>query len=147
QRLISVHPKLASRHPGSPESDPVTPCRRVMRGYTSGVGGESYSGCVAGPGPSGRPALALIQAARRRTTSDALVPPNPKEFASTTLISRFRAKCGERSIGVSTDGLSRLIVGGATRSRIARMEKMVSPAPAAPSRCPTDDLVDDIEMR
>jgi hypothetical protein len=56
----------------------------------------------------------FIQAARRRTIRDALVPPNPKELDSTTLISRLRAWCGTRSIGVSTDGLSRLIVGGAT---------------------------------
>ena len=56
-------------------------------------------------------------------------------------------RCGTRSIGVSTDGLSRLSVGGATPSRIARIEKIASTAPAAPSRWPIDDLVDDIEMR
>ena len=32
-------------------------------------------------------------------------------------------------------------------SRIARIEKIASTAPAAPSRWPIDDLVDDIEMR
>jgi hypothetical protein len=42
------------------------------------------------------------------------VPPNPKEFDNATEIGRFLACCGTRSIGVSTDGLSRLIVGGAT---------------------------------
>lgn len=54
------------------------------------------------------------QSTGRRKISDALVPPNPKELDSATLISRLRALCGTRSIGVSTDGLSRLMVGGAT---------------------------------
>jgi len=44
---------------------------------------------------------------------EALVPPKPNEFDSATLTSRSRALCGTRSIGVSTEGLSRLIVGGA----------------------------------
>src|SRR5439155_10966989 len=86
-------------------------------------------------------------AACRRNTREALVPPNPKEFDNTTSILRSRALCGTRSIGVSTDGLSRLSVGGATLSRIARIEKIASTAPAAPSRCPIEDLVEDIEMR
>ena len=51
---------------------------------------------------------------------------------------------GARSIGVATDGFSRLIVGGATWSRIASTQKIASTAPAAPSRCPVADLVDDI---
>ena len=38
------------------------------------------------------------------------------------------------------------MVGGATPSRIARIEKIASTAPAAPSRCPMQDLVDDIEI-
>src|SRR5690606_29595141 len=75
----------------------------------------------------------------------ALVPPNPNELDSATSILRWRGLCGTRSIGVSTAGLSRLIVGGAMLSRIARIEKIASAAPAAPSRCPIDDLVDDIE--
>ena len=45
---------------------------------------------------------------------------------------------------VSTEGLSRLSVGGAIWSRIARIEKIASTAPAAPSRWPIEDLVDDI---
>ncbi len=36
-------------------------------------------------------------------------------------------------------------VGGATLSRIARIEKIASTAPAAPSRWPIADLVDDID--
>jgi hypothetical protein len=58
----------------------------------------------------------------RRKISDALVPPKPNEFDSATLISRLRALCGTRSIGVSTDGLSRLSVGGTIPSRIASTE-------------------------
>src|SRR6266571_2584553 len=77
--------------------------------------------------------------------TEALVPPKPKEFDSATLISRLRAACGTRSIVVSTDGFSRLMVGGAILSRIARMLKIASIAPAAPNRCPVDDLVDDID--
>src|ERR1700710_3164174 len=78
-------------------------------------------------------------------TREALVPPKPNEFDNATLISRGRAFCGTRSIAVSTDGLSRLMVGGAMLSRIARMLKMASTAPAAPSRWPVEDLVDDID--
>src|SRR3984957_14796258 len=85
------------------------------------------------------------QLATRWTITDALVPPKPKELDSTTLMSRLRGVCGTRSIAVSTDGCSRLMVGGAMLSRIARMLKIASIAPAAPNRCPVDDLVDDIE--
>ena len=51
---------------------------------------------------------------------------------SSTARRRSRASCalcGTRSIGVSTDGLSRLSVGGATLSRIASSEKIASTAP------------------
>src|SRR3979411_3207360 len=85
------------------------------------------------------------QLATRCTITDALVPPKPNELDSAILISRLRGDCGTRSIAVSTDGFSRLMVGGAMLSRIARILKIVSTAPAAPSRCPVDDLVDDID--
>src|SRR6202162_4341253 len=85
------------------------------------------------------------QLATRCTITEALVPPKPNEFDNATLISLLRGVCGTRSIAVSTDGLSRLIVGGAILSRIARMLKIVSTAPAAPKRWPVDDLVDDID--
>ena len=39
------------------------------------------------------------------------------------------------------------MVGGATPSRMARIEKIASTAPAAPNKCPIDDLVDDMQMR
>src|SRR6266481_6023429 len=85
------------------------------------------------------------QLATRCTITEALVPPKPNEFDSATLISRLRGTCGTRSIAVSTDGFSRLMVGGAILSRIASTLKMHSIAPAAPSRCPVEDLVDDID--
>src|SRR5690606_38254883 len=78
--------------------------------------------------------------------SDALVPPKPKELDSATSIWRLRGLLGTRSIAVSRSGLSRLMVGGATLSRMASSEKIASAAPAAPSRWPIDDLVDDIEI-
>ena len=40
------------------------------------------------------------------------MPPNPKELERATLMSSFFGLCGTRSISVSTEGLSRLIVGG-----------------------------------
>src|ERR1700755_2228118 len=86
------------------------------------------------------------QLTTRWTITDALVPPNPKELDKARLISRRRGVSGTRSIAVSTDGCSRLMVGGATLSRIARIEKIASIAPAAPSRCPVDDLVEDIAI-
>src|SRR6266849_8787587 len=88
---------------------------------------------------------AARQLATRCMITDALVPPKPNEFDSATLISRLRGVCGTRSMAVSIDGLSRLMVGGAMLSRIARTLKIHSIAPAAPSRCPVDDLVDDID--
>src|ERR1700749_1935748 len=85
------------------------------------------------------------QLATRCTITEALVPPKPNELDNATLISRLRGVRGTRSIAVATDGLSRLMVGGAILSRIARMLKIASIAPAAPNQCPVDDLVDDID--
>src|ERR1700709_2423350 len=66
-----------------------------------------------------------LQWSRQFTTrcmiTEALVPPKPNEFDSATLISRERGFKETRSIAVSTDGLSRLMVGGAMLSRMARM--------------------------
>ena len=58
----------------------------------------------------------------RRNSSEAFVPPKPKEFDKAILISFSRALCGTRSIVVATEGLSRLRVGGATFACIARIE-------------------------
>src|ERR1700685_705176 len=82
------------------------------------------------------------QLATRCTITEALVPPKPNELDNATLISRLRAVRGTRSIAVATDGLSRLMVGGAILSRIARMLKIASIARAAPNKCPGEDLVD-----
>src|SRR5215469_11376018 len=76
----------------------------------------------------------------------ALVPPKPKEFDIVASTLRFRAEWGTRSSLVSKPGLSRLSVGGTIWSRIARRQKIASTAPAAPSKCPIEDLVDDIDV-
>src|SRR5713101_3047887 len=68
--------------------------------------------------------------------SDALVPPKPNEFESTYLPRRSCVTFG-----------TRLRVGGTTPSRIARIENIASTLPAAPSRCPIADLVEDIASR
>src|SRR5690554_218962 len=53
-----------------------------------------------------------------RMTSVALVPPKPKLLESATLISFLSATLGTRLMAVSTEGLSRLSVGGAILSRM-----------------------------
>ena len=81
-----------------------------------------------------------------RSTSDAFVPPKPKEFDKRHVdLPPLRLTRGTRSIGVSTEGLSRLSVGGTMPSRIASAQKIASTEPAAPSRWPIADFVDDIE--
>src|SRR5205814_355773 len=77
--------------------------------------------------------------------SEALVPPKPNEFDSTYLTRRARASLGTRSMSQEGDGLSRLRVGGTMPSRSARIAKIASTLPAAPSRWPIADLVDDID--
>src|SRR5260370_39530986 len=77
--------------------------------------------------------------------SEALVPPKPNEFDRTWRILRSLACFGTRSISQPGDGFSRLRVGGAMPSRIARIEKIASTLPAAPSKWPIADLVDDID--
>src|SRR5215204_4625300 len=79
--------------------------------------------------------------------SDALVPPKPNEFDSTYLTLRSCATFGTRFMSQDGDGLSRLRVGGTTPSRSAMIEKIASTLPAAPSRWPIADLVDDIARR
>ena len=50
---------------------------------------------------------------QRLKTTEAFVPPNPKLLDITTSMGIRLAALGTRSRGVSTEGLSRLIVGGA----------------------------------
>src|SRR6202008_480394 len=74
---------------------------------------------------------------------EALVPPKPKLLLSTALTLRSFALCGTRSTPAQlSSGLSRLRVGGTIWSRIARMQKILSTAPAPPRRCPMADLVE-----
>src|SRR5207245_6638775 len=77
--------------------------------------------------------------------SDALVPPKPKELVSTYLTLRSLDCFGTRSMSQDGDGLSRFKVGGTTPSRMARIEKIASTLPAAPSKCPIAEFVEDIE--
>src|SRR5690554_758581 len=67
--------------------------------------------------------------------------PKPKELDKTTRTSDLRQVLGTRSRSQPSSGLSRLIVGGSTPSRMASSEKIASTAPAAPSKCPVMDLV------
>src|SRR3954464_2002295 len=92
------------------------------------------------PARTRQPAARRNQGAARKTML-ALVPPKPKLFDSATSIGRSCADLATRSIGLSREAFSRFRVGGATLSRIARIEKIPSTAPAAPSRCPIEDLV------
>src|SRR5450432_2645404 len=78
----------------------------------------------------------------RRNTRVPLVPPKPNEFDRATSTGVWRAVCGTKSRSQPSPGLSRLIVGGATLSRIASTQKIASIPPAAPSRCPVIDLVE-----
>src|SRR6185369_3976634 len=78
--------------------------------------------------------------------SAALVPPKPKLLDMAILTSRFCALSGTRSNWVITSGFSRLMVGGTMPSRMASRQKIASTDPAAPSRCPIEDLVEDIAV-
>src|SRR6185369_14292398 len=72
----------------------------------------------------------------------ALVPPKPKLLLRAARTGRFLALCGTRSTpSVPSSGSSRFSVGGTIWSRIARMQKIASTAPAPPSKCPIADLV------
>src|ERR1043166_1645802 len=77
--------------------------------------------------------------------SEAVVPPKPNEFDSAYSTLRSRACFGTRSMSQEGDGLSRLRVGGTTWSRSASTAKIASTVPAAPSRWPIADLVEDID--
>src|SRR6185437_13506675 len=79
---------------------------------------------------------------RRRNTNVPLVPPKPNELDSTTSSFASRATFGTKSRSQPSPGFSRLMVGGTMESRIARIEKIASTPPAAPSRCPVMDLVE-----
>lgn len=75
----------------------------------------------------------------------ALVPPNPKEFDIAISIFFCLAILATKSISQFSEGLSKFKVGGAILSLIAKREKIASTLPAAPSKWPMADLVEDIE--
>src|SRR5438067_1332569 len=78
----------------------------------------------------------------RWNATTALVPPNPKELETATLIGTSRAWFGTTSRSHSGSWLSMLMVGGTTPWRIASTLKAASTPPAAPSRCPVMLLVE-----
>jgi hypothetical protein len=78
-------------------------------------------------------------------TSDAFVPPNPKEFDSTVRISFRLARCGTRSMALSTEGLSRLM--RRRRDLVAdrqHREDRLDRARRTEQMARSHDLVDDI---
>src|SRR6185437_9632063 len=79
--------------------------------------------------------------------SATLCPPNPNELFSTAIGLLLRGRSSRASGAIdsppSSSGSSRLIVGGATPLRRARIAATDSIAPAPPSRCPVIDLVAD----
>ena len=66
-----------------------------------------------------RDAAIRVALARARNTSVALVPPKPNEFDIAARIFILRAVIGTKSRSHSGSWSTRLIVGGATWSRIA----------------------------
>ncbi len=76
---------------------------------------------------------------------EALVPPNPKELDNAAEIFRCFVCLGTKSMSHPADGFSKFRVGGAASHSIAFIEKIASTAPAAPSKCPIADLVEDME--
>src|SRR5260221_13655083 len=78
-----------------------------------------------------------------RKASVALVPPKPNELDSAARIFIGRAVLGTKSRSHCGSWLNRFAVGGATWSRNASTVNTASMPPAAPSKCPVIDLVDD----
>src|ERR1700681_905356 len=78
-----------------------------------------------------------------RNAKVALVPPKPKELDSAARIVMSRAMFGTKSRSHLGSRWKRFAVGGAIWSRIASTVKTASMPPAAPSRCPVIDLVDE----
>ena len=75
---------------------------------------------------------------------EALHPPKPNEFEIAVFTTAFLATLGTKSKSQASDGVERFKVGGKIPCLIARIEKIASIAPAAPSRCPVADFVEDI---
>ena len=68
---------------------------------------------------------------------------NPKEYDNTKLMSLFLLSWGTKSILVSIDKSSRLIVGGTMLFFILNILNITSTAPVALRRCPIEDFIDD----
>ena len=80
------------------------------------------------------------------TISEALVPPNPKEFDNAKSMVFSLASKGTKSIGKgSTQGFFKFKVGGIILLLTANIENIASTAPAAPNKWPIEDFVELIE--
>ena len=132
------------------ETEPSVVPSSTMMSCGPGLGPGAHHKQIDGDQRRKRPAPAApISSASSHGLHDqaALVPPKPKLLLSTALTGRSFALCGTRSTPSQLSlGLSRLSVGGTIWSRIARMQKMLSTAPAPPSRWPIADLVELIEQ-
>ena len=88
----------------------IDPCRRCSQSFGllchRNLARIGPHGCTLEPNMAKAGTAPRLTHLSRRKTSDALVPPKPNEFDSTTSIFRFLAWCGTRSIG----GLDRRIV-------------------------------------
>src|SRR5216683_3118981 len=105
----------------------------------------------AAAGPARAPARRADSLAKWAASHSSMQPKSCRFNRSLTKLPRrpivyaqflgFITECGESVDSTSYEAL----VGDALLSRIARTLKIHSIAPAAPSRCPVDDLVDDID--
>src|SRR5262249_41164455 len=80
----------------------------------------------------------------RRNSKLAFTPPKPKPLESAYSVDIFRAD--PLTMSIPSDAESdrvKLSVGGASWSRSASTVKIASTPPAAPNKCPVDDLVAD----
>src|SRR5436305_10015039 len=123
---------------------PGVPPARLSRAWWTPVPGSSIwleaGGTPAVPGGGRGPPYSPVY---RFRMIDALVPPKPKELLAAYSRSTLRAVWGTKSRSHPSPGSSRLMVGGRVCSRTARARMPVSRPPAAPSRWPVEDLVEE----
>src|ERR1700738_3893657 len=90
-------------------------------------------------------ALVIYHASSRLKTTDALVPPKPKEFDSTQDSATLSRR--SRTIGMSSKAGSRVSMLALSQMNplfIISSESIACCPPAAPSECPVSDLVAEI---
>ena len=77
-----------------------------------------------------------------KSNSVAFVPPKPNEFDNAILIFFSLGTLGIKSKSQFSEGLSKFKVAGKIESVKAFMQYIDSTLPAAPNKCPMDDLVE-----